>query len=778
MVTDKSKKFKILLLLASLLGAAEVSANEQSGDVDESSLDELLAMDMADLLLVKVTSQKREQDLREVPLAVTVVDRPYFDDGLINNLQSLYFFAPTMNFRKGNSTYASNLFLRGVGTAAFSVGSEPSVGAVVDGVPLSASGNAFAYLHDIKRVEVLSGPQGTLFGKNASSGIVNIITEDPTQDRLSYVAFSAADGHEYKADFIVSGALTETVSARTSIAYYDFGGNVYNSVSNSHTNGAEYLGIRSKLQWRLSGSSELKISADYAETDSECCAQLIGELNVVDEETARIDQILRGYGIEFAGEATRQTAQDFAPDDDQLEWGLSATLNSSLYGHSATAIAAVRKWTVDQAQDQNSLPTNTYVGFSSINNRGHTDYEQQSMEVHLNSDSGGKFEYILGGLLWHSKQNRRFSRETFTCDIGLAGSNTIGDPCDTTVDQFIDDAYSISQGAHEATVNFKNYALFGNTTYELSSDIDLIAGARYSYDRVDFRFLRQSPAPGLGVRPGFTDSGAVSNRDFSGKLGIQAYFSGDLTIYGTATQGYKGPGFNTFFNMVEGLEGPLKPETSLSIEVGLKANVWNSRINMAVWHADYKNYQSNSFVEVGNSGFSTVSLTNAGKINSRGVEMNVYSKLLQSVDIFGGIAFTDASIDSFKIDPRTGEPSAPNGSRLPYAPELKGFVGAEYSITNLEPANLKFRLTGSYSDEQYSSLGESAISRMSSFSLLNASVKISSKDACYALTISVNNLLDDRFVVAAGSSGASSLRQYLSTREGERFFGIQVQMQF
>ena len=136
----------------------------------------------ADLEEVVVTAQKREQKLSDVPIAVSVLGADQIDAAFANNIESLQAYVPSVSFRTGNTTRNSALTVRGIGTISFSVAAEPSVSTVVDNVVLGRSGQAFGDLYDLERVEVLRGPQGTLFGKNASAGVVNMVTKKPTEE--------------------------------------------------------------------------------------------------------------------------------------------------------------------------------------------------------------------------------------------------------------------------------------------------------------------------------------------------------------------------------------------------------------------------------------------------------------------------------------------------------------------------------------------------------------------------------------------------------------------
>ena len=143
-----------------------------------------------------VTAQKREQSLQDVPIAVSVITEDQINASFSDNIEGLQALVPSVSFRTGNTTRNSALTVRGIGTVSFSIGAEPSVSTVVDNVVLGRSGQAFGGLYDLERVEVLRGPQGTLFGKNASAGVVNLSTKKPSEELEGYIQASIFEDNE------------------------------------------------------------------------------------------------------------------------------------------------------------------------------------------------------------------------------------------------------------------------------------------------------------------------------------------------------------------------------------------------------------------------------------------------------------------------------------------------------------------------------------------------------------------------------------------------------
>jgi len=222
MKSDVRSNLKTLALTTVAAAIIAPSVHAQSGTL----LEEII-----------VTAQKREQSLQEVPLAVTVLGQDQIDASFGENIEALQALVPSVSFRTGNTTRNSALTVRGIGTVSFSIGAEPSVSTVVDGVVLGRSGQAFGDLYDLERVEVLRGPQGTLFGKNASAGVVNLVTRKPSNEFEGYVKASVFEDNEYIVKGRVSGPVSERLNASITAFTSEFDGFIRNVFNNQDVNG-------------------------------------------------------------------------------------------------------------------------------------------------------------------------------------------------------------------------------------------------------------------------------------------------------------------------------------------------------------------------------------------------------------------------------------------------------------------------------------------------------------------------------------------------------------
>ena len=229
-----------------------------------------------------VTAQKRAERLLDIPLAVTAVSADTLADRQISDTNSLVQAVPSLTFQQGANPTNTSFRIRGIGTSLFGQGTESSVSTVVDGVVAVRQAQGFSDLADIERVEILRGPQGTLFGKNASAGVISVTTARPSRDLTASADFTIAEHDEYRARGTISGLLSDTLRARVTGYYNDVRGITRNIGTNRWVNGSRGWGVRGKLEWDATENLNLLLSAEYRKTDADCCGStLISIVNPV-----------------------------------------------------------------------------------------------------------------------------------------------------------------------------------------------------------------------------------------------------------------------------------------------------------------------------------------------------------------------------------------------------------------------------------------------------------------------------------------------------------------
>jgi iron complex outermembrane receptor protein len=750
----------------------------------EAPADDLAAND-GDIV---VTANRIEQNLQDVAIAVSAVSGDQLANAGVNGLDNIGDLVPSVTFRKGTTSANSAIVMRGVGTITFSVAAEPSVSTVVDGVVLSRSGQAFMDLVDIERLEVLRGPQGTLFGKNASAGLVNIISRGGSDTFEAEASAEWFEGNEYRLRGSVAGPITGNLTGRVTGFYGSYDGNIrnINPAVNSDVNGYEHYGVRAIFDLDT-GPAKLRLIADYFRADDDCCAEVTGV-----SRGAALDGLLGIPGGNANGENQRIINHDLVTRTLDTQWSL--TLSGELEvsdSHTLSLITGYRNWRNRELREGDFLPR-AVTAAGQLHDNGLVTTEQLSAELRLASDADRPFFYQVGAFVWHSQNQQTFRRETTTCATTTLPPLPGGAlPCDTanTVATVFGTAQSFSD------VNSTNLALFGQATLRITDMLSLTAGLRWTHDDLAFTHIRApgfnrvtgAPAVGPGVvaipAGGLTTTnppgngtnisrGSVENDNISGRASIQFEPTDDLMIYASYTRGYKGPAFNVFFNHNAASNGtPIDEEISDSYEVGVRTQFLDRRVtlNGTLFQATYDGFQANNFILLGTPPVPVSNLTNAGQVRTRGFEVDLSARLFDGFAVRGSVAYADAFVRRFNPNPATNAPSALNGTQLPLAPEWSWNVGADYE-RDLGGFVVYASTSYAYTGDQFSELGN--VGPIDSYGIWNASLGFSDSEDRYRVTFIARNIGDTSYVLLNTSAG----QRLHIPRDADRYFGVGVRV--
>ena len=823
------KKYKNLAFVLGILMAMSSSGVYAQGEVTGGFLEEIV-----------VTAQKREQSLNDVPVALTVLGAEQIDNSYAVGLEGLSAAIPSFTFRKGNTNRNSGNFLRGIGTISFSIAAEPSVSTVVDGVVLGRSGQAFTDLADIERIEVLRGPQGTLFGKNSSAGVINIVTKGPTEEFESGVDLSYFEDDEVRLKAHISGPLSDRAFGRLTAFVGEFDGPHTNTFNGEDINGYSRQGLRGILDYELSDTITTRTTFEYYDADDNCCIELISDRNIP---------------ISDAVETLRTVDNDLSSVTENETISGSFTLDWDLDNHTFTSISAFNTWDNVELADRDfrssvserfyldeSLDVNgQLVSTSTSNNFQQHEFGPQttdtfSQEIRLASNSDGPLQYILGAYYSNVDIDRSFTRTSGLCignelhaallsqalnpdNVGGVSALNAGCQAGTTI---INPEATALLGTE-----FENIAAFGNLTYDFNDRLTLLGGLRLTRDELSYRHRRDGNAdlealvrtgggaPGIrsidypelpseradGQLVDGTDS--TDNTNLSGKIGFQYDVSDAWNLYGTYSQGYKGPAFNISFSFRESREPVVEEETSDAFEIGLKGTIGNhTSLGIAAYTTEIEGFQQNSDIVLNNSISSN--LTNAGTVESEGVEIDFTSYINERLRISGGLAwlatanikelncsslinFANVSGSQSDLDDaqacldRSGDQE-----RLALAPDLKAALNLSYNAPLTSNLDWHFNLNGTYQDEIFSNDREDLDELLDSRTVLDATFGVSTNDGRHRLTFIVKNLTDENFAtqVIDGQNVPTSLiasgraLRYQIPRESDRYFGVNYRANF
>ena len=751
---------------------------------------------MAQVEEIVVTAQKVEENVQDVPIAITAVSGDALIAAGTTSFENLGQLVPSVTFRKGTTNANSAVVLRGVGTISFSIAAEPSVSTVVDGVVLSRSGQAFADLVEIERLEVLRGPQGTLFGKNASAGLINVVSKGGTEAFEGEFTVEGYEGSEFRGRGTISGPLADNLTFRANAFYGTYKGNITNVFGGDREkiNGYEHIGFRGLLDFD-NGPARIKIIADYYEAEDDCCGEVTGV-----SRGAALDAELNLPGGVALGEDQRFVNHNLVTQSNDRQFGITVNADFDVFSdHTLSAVYGYRNWNNEEFREGDFLPR-AVVGTPQLHDRGFVETDQSSLELRLASDQSKAFKYQIGGFYWKSENTQDFTRQAITCTNAAVAPAvdplTGARPCNLsdTVNTLFPTATSRS------LVDIENYAAFGQATYDFTDWIGLTVGLRYTHDSIDFAHSRApavnlttglplpssvlggtgvnaNPAGGLvtNTRPGngtVLSTGSSSNSNFSGKAVLTVKPTDDVLLFGSYTRGYKGPAFNVFFNHVAPDNAvPIDEETSDSFEIGVKSRFADNRIqlNASAFQVTYDGFQANNFVLL--NGTTVTNLTNAGTVRSTGFEVDLLANPVEGLDLFANIAYADAKIRKFNPNPLTNAPDAKDGTKLPLAPAWSWNIGASYE-TPFSALGSEFkvyvRTAFNHVGKQFSDLGESG--PIDSYGLWNASVGYSDADDNWRLTFIMKNITDDSYVLLNTNAG----QRLHIPRDADRYVGASL----
>ena len=748
---------------------------------------------------ITVTAQKRVENLNEVPVAVTVLREDQINSAFSANIEGLQALVPSVSFRKGNTTRNSAITIRGVGTISFSVAAEPSVSTVVDGVVLGRSGQAFVDLYDLERIEVLRGPQGTLFGKNASAGVINITTKRPSDEFEGSFEATLFQDNEYRLKTSVSGPLNDNVSGSLTVLKSQFDGYINNVYNNQTVNGYDKEGVRAMLDIQAAGDTDILFIFENMNSDDNCCADL--ELTPSGRHVSEASPNSTGTGDLDLEQ--RQIDHDFETRTLDENTAFSIQVDKEIGDHQLTSITAYRSWNNTEFREGDftstagDSPLPVFGVPFQLHDVGPQEWDQVSQELRIASPTGGALDYQAGFFWWNQKSERNFTRDAscqnnggqFPAAIGAYLTDVLGavDPTDADIEQFISNeglscnANDIVSATAYMKTEFDNWALFADGKYHISDDFRLLFGLRYTDDEVSFLHNRSSndqySRTGVGVRGFDTDyQGSTAESNVSGKFGAQFNINDDNMVYATYSQGYKGPAFNVFYNMADNDTLPIGPETSDAYELGYKYASRDLIFNAAIFRTEIDGFQANN-PELLDGVFIT-RLTNAGSIITQGAEFDFMWQATDQLTLTGGLSTVDAEVDQFLCPVGLDSCDGSSGDDLPFSPDLKYSVTGEY-VWELD--DMEIYLNGSYvyTDEIFAGAPGATPETnpealLPDYGIFNASLAFSFDDDDYRISIIGKNLTDESYVTTYSGDGF----RYQIPRDADRYFGVQLRAKF
>ncbi|MBG6625796.1 TonB-dependent receptor [Pseudomonas aeruginosa] len=770
-----------LALLLALGGALPASAADAPAPAEEAPPLASSVPDKADTALgkVTVTARRREEDSQKVPTPITVLGGETLEAQRISRVQDLQQVLPSVNVAYIHARQSS-VAVRGIGNNPASDGLEGSAGIYLDNVYLGRPGMAVFDLLDIEQLELLRGPQGTLFGKNTTAGVLNISTRAPTFTAERTVEVSGGQDGYFQGRGTVSGPLGETLAGRLSAYRTRDDGYIKNIHDDNYLNGGERQGARGQLLFEPNEDFSLRWIADYNEEDSSNGsmvvyggaerfwqrAALVGALPLRDPQRRKVNINGRQHVSVHQGGSSLEA-----------NWNLAG-------GYRLTSISAYRYWHFTPANDEQ-------LNVSAINDTGVEVHDRQfSQEIRLASPTGGAFDYVVGAYAFRQNLgNKTFTSYGPLADLYLLGANLGA----------LNDTYSKANGKIETD----SFALFAQGTWHLTERLDFTAGLRGTYEEKNAKVERFAPLGGAAVggvgaavrngQLGAYDSGDLSQYNFapSALLSLSYQFSDDLLGYASLSHGEKSGGVNLAVGSAPsaGADSLLVgPERANDAELGLKSTLFDRRLllNANLFWTGIHGYQATTLYQAPGSTQLVQVLANAGSVRSRGLEFEATALPLRGLTLNFNGSYNDVTYLSFKDAPCPAEVSTRPGA--PSSCDLTGqrVVGASKWIANLN-GEYQWRLADrfqpyvsasyAYRSSAEGTLDNSDLSKIDGYALVNLAAGLRSDlgDGQLDTSVWLKNAFDKDYYLSAFASINGS---YTASVGQPRTLGVSLRYDF
>lgn len=629
---------------------------------------------------VIVTAQKRQQSLQDVPLSVSAFSGEFLQESRLGDIRGLVDFTPGFSGRTEDG-FTDALAMRGIATNDFGIGGDPSVAIFVDGVWSGRTGGVLTAFYDIERAEVVKGPQGTLFGRNAIAGAVSIITNKPVNQFEADTELTLADYDHVEASATINVPLNDRWYVRGS--FYTLSNNGFLE----NTEGGDPLGFHDVRSGRLA----LRYAGDA-----------IDAVITASYEDRQQDPSI--YWVPAAGLPVNQVATDLGNDgfDESDVFEMRANLEWSLPNdYTFTSITGYKTFNFDYLEDYDGGPThvNDYRQLNEV------DYLSQ--ELRLVSPGDGRLTWFAGASVYREKIDGLFEfiydEDDLCRAVGITDAPDFGGPVagcdDPNFEAYwgddIDPADLLTDKAERSfvKVDSEGWAVYGDLTFNLRDNLALTVGARYTYDekKIESLVLDSGGALGNNFNYEFYTDGFVGDTanwsDFTPRLALSFDATDDVTLYLNAAKGYKSGGFATFgFDLhgedvtPAGAAPPgttpvvFNPEEVESFEIGAKTRLLDNtlQLNASLFHYTYTDLQMVYF----DTGSSLVA--NVGEATGQGLEADLRWVPNANWDVFMGLSLLDTEITDATDIEALGACGACAGNNLPFAPEISSFAVVTY----------------------------------------------------------------------------------------------------
>ena len=766
---------------------------------------------------VIVTATKRASTLQDIPIAVTVTTSETIEKAQIQDLLDLQSVVPSLRVSQLQTSRNANFVIRGFGNGANNPGIEPSVGVFIDGVYRSRSAAAISDLPRLERVEVLSGPQSTLFGKNASAGVVSVVTPKPSGESGGFVSGSFGDFSAVVLKGLYEGAFNDNLVFDIAGSYNTRDGYFENLETGDELNERDRFAVRGQLVWTPNDTTSIRVLADYDELDESCC----GVVNLVSGPATLAINALGGQLVENDPSALEGFFDDPAVNEIS-NFGASIQGDFEFSNFNFTTITSFRN---------NDVMDNQDIDFSSADltnsNLNDIDTDTFTQEIRFTSNGGGAIDWLIGGYYFDEsieQETNVLFGPAFRAfnDIGLAAA---GFPLSLSQVEGIvglpeGSFFQNNSGSSDfSTLDNESFSIFGSADWHVNDAVTVTLGFNYTDDEKDFsidstrtevRGLIDLPTVLLPVAPGVffpiplgaipvtpnvtvnTDNPVEDSSTSDDELTYTASISWDINdnvnLYGTYATGYKASSVNLSRDSAPNADDAAQlaalgllppnalipvsggrfaaPEEAEVFELGLKARFNGGSLNIAIFDQSLENFQSNIFNGLG------FDLVNAEEQSVTGAEVDFKYQVSDAFGFGINVTILDPTFDQFTNGPGGQDLS---GQQPAGISEFSASLSAQYDFL-LGGNEAYIRGDFQYEDEVQAVDGIPADIASREVELLNLSAGLTTANG-YGIALWARNLTDEDFLISAFPSVAQA-GSFSGYRNEPRTFGVTLRKDF
>src|SRR5476649_626603 len=658
---------------------------------------------------VTVTAEHKNEDLQKAPLAISAFDEKTLGDKQIKSVRDLSGQVPNLTLSRQSISYSAQTYgIRGIGET--DPIQESAVAVYADDLYIPRAISSMLDFNDVERVEVLRGPQGTLYGRNSGAGAIRVITHDPDQQTRGFFELGGGSYNAANARLLISGPLVDNVLFGSFSAIdLNRSGTVSDPTRHKHVNNIDIQSYRGKLRFNpidspwdvqltLAGTFDRGDTTSYTPFDANGHFDKFKSYSSLDPKN-RLDQgssILRAI----------------------------YSINDHLNFKSVTAYSAFNQPVDYDNSGQAALIQQNLITYKQ-------DYATQ--EFQLNGDYD-KFSFSTGLYLYREK----FEADRDNLTYSVARNQVIG------------------QGQY-STTNTESYALYGQGSYKLTPQLSLIAGLRFTREHKNFDYTNYAINTDRQITgTNFTAESSKSWQSTSPKIGFEYAWTPHLNQYAYVAKGFKAGGYDNRAPTQAAAEQAFSPEDVTTWETGFKGDFFDQRLraNVALFYNDYRDLQTNAYNPV----LGVNLRTNVGKAHTYGIELETLTALTRDLQLTANVGYLQSRYDDFQN--ASGPGVNADGKQLVYSPKWNASVALNYTVPVDLPGAVILGTDAQFQTRSYANALNDDIQEIPEQTFWNASARYLSGDGHWTTTLGVKNLLNRAYPQAVGYIPSSGERYY------------------